>query len=104
MIEVKKVDEVDSVHVLSPVPYVDDQVKNDAREEFATLMALSAQEVPDSLIDMWWEVKHMVSRLQPGDIDIQHMAIMVMLDKSNREKAVGQTVRKASGNPNAKTY
>jgi len=69
------------------VPYVEESVKNDAREIFATLMSKAPDEVPESLLDMWREARHMASMLQPGVMDIRHMVSLILIDRHVNAKS-----------------
>ena len=79
---------MDAVHMLNEkVPYVHENVSQETRETFAILMGVHPSKVPDSLVEMWWEAQYMANRLQAGSMDVRHMAILILLDRSNGEKA-----------------
>lgn len=82
---------------MSTVPYVNETIEYEARSQFAIMMGVHEEDVPNSLLILWAEHKAMVNRLQPGAMDIRQMAILVQLDRViNGEKQQKQGNKSAA--------
>ena len=85
------------VHTLSDkVPYVHEKIKQDARETFAVLMGIQADEVPETLVELWWEAQQMANKLQLGEMDVRDMALLVLINRTISDKPSEKNHRQAT--------
>ncbi len=80
------------------VPYVREKVSQEARETFALLMSVHPSKVPDSLVELWWKAQYMANRLQPGAMDVRHMAILILIDRMGSERAAEKKPQQVTDN------
>ena len=84
-----------SVHTL----YVEETRQGEVRETFANLMNVQPGEVPDTLLKMWEDAQHMANRLQPGEMEVRNMVMLILIDRfvsaNKTEKDVQQTAKNA---------